>query len=89
MGACRYQHGWRVTEDSMGRAGHAAEMRWAGGGEGNTFLPASPQNAGLGAEERARPIRLCRKQRSPGRHPPGEDTRVTHRNAGGRRACEL
>lgn len=47
----------------------------AGRGEESTFLPASPQKAGLTSQEGAHPVRLCRKWQSPGRRPPGEDTR--------------
>lgn len=75
--ANRCLHNWRVM-GSVDRAGHAVEMRWVGradDGEESAFLPANPQKAGLTSKEGANPVRLCRKWQSPGRHPPGEDTR--------------
>lgn len=76
--AHRCLHNWRVM-GSVDRTGHAAEMRWVArvddGGEESSFLPANPQKAGLTSKEGANPVRLCRKWQSPGRRPPGEDTR--------------
>lgn len=42
VGACRYQHGWRVMEGFTGRAGHAVEMRWAEGEKRKSFLTSQP-----------------------------------------------
>lgn len=39
------------------------------------FLTSQPSEIGANVREGANPIRLCRKWQSPGRHPPGEDTR--------------
>lgn len=59
---------WSCSGDEMG--GSSGRQ-----GEESAFLPANPQKAGLTSKEGAHPVRLCRKWQSPGRHPPGEDTR--------------
>lgn len=72
-------HDVRTAGGRWARRAHAVEMRWVArvddGGEESAFLPANPQKAGLTSTEGMDPVRLCRKWQSPGRRPPGEDTR--------------
>lgn len=70
-------HSWRV----MGSEGRAA-MQWRRDGwlewvrgRRKHFLTSQPSEIRANVQGGANPVRLCRKWQSPGRHPPGEDTR--------------
>lgn len=83
-------HSWRV----MGSEGRAA-MQWRRDGwlewvrgRRKHFLTSQPSEIRANVQGGANPVRLCRKWQSPGRHPPGEDTRgyVPHTCHGARGA---
>lgn len=72
---------WMPTQPEgdrlLDRAAHAA-TRWVARVDDREMEALSYQptlSTGLRSEEGASPVRLCRKWQSPGRRPPGEDTR--------------
>lgn len=72
-------HGGGSMAGVMGSEARAVmQWRWVAAvvrGRRKHFLTSQPSEIRANVRGGASPVRLCRKWQSPGRHPPGEDTR--------------